>query len=73
MYVNLHDEVVLVESCLPSRDVQWLLEGTGRLVVFRGHGGAGMLAMIHSPTLHINLFDVWVSKGSRLLSTMERL
>lgn len=43
MFVNLADEMVVVESCLPSRDVQQLLEDTGRLVVFRGYGGAGKL------------------------------
>ena len=41
MYVNLSDEVVIVESCLPSSDVQRRLEDTGRLVVFRGYGGIG--------------------------------
>ena len=40
VYVSLEDEVVLVETALPSGQVQGLLEGTGRLVVFRGFGGA---------------------------------
>lgn len=40
--MNLSDEVVLVESRLPSSVVQQCLEGTGRLVVFRGHGGQGV-------------------------------
>ena len=42
VYVNLSDEIVLVESSLPSSVVQQRLEGTGRLVVFRGYGGQGM-------------------------------
>ena len=41
VYVNLDDEVVIVETCLPSSDVQRQLEATGKLVVFRGHGGMG--------------------------------
>ena len=41
VYVNLSDEVVLIESSLPSSVVQRLLEDTGRLVVFRGFGGQG--------------------------------
>ena len=41
VYVNLDDEVVMVETCLSSSDIQRRLEGTGRLVVFRGHGGIG--------------------------------
>lgn len=41
VYVNVDDEVVIVETCLPSSDVQRRLENTGRLVVFRGHGGIG--------------------------------
>lgn len=41
VYVNLDDEVVIVESCLSSSDIQRRLEDTGRLVVFRGHGGIG--------------------------------
>ena len=45
VYVNLEDEVVLVETVLPSGQVQGLLEGTGRLVVFRGFGGAGGAGM----------------------------
>lgn len=42
VYVNLSDEIVLVESSLPSSVVQQRLEDTGRLVVFRGYGGQGM-------------------------------
>ena len=40
VFVNLEDEVVLVRSVLPSCQVQGLLESTGKLVVFRGYGGA---------------------------------
>ena len=41
MYVSLSEELVLVETELPSSKVQELLESTGRLVVFRGYGGLG--------------------------------
>ena len=40
VFVSLEDEVVLVKSVLSSDDVQKLLESTGKLVVFRGFGGA---------------------------------
>lgn len=39
VYVDLSDEVVLVETCLQSSRIQELLEETGKLVVFRGFGG----------------------------------
>lgn len=42
VYVNVSDEVVLVETSLPSSAVQQCLEDTGRLVVFRGYGGQGV-------------------------------
>ncbi len=41
VYVDVSNEVVLVETCLLSCRVQALLEETGRLVVFRGFGGTG--------------------------------
>ena len=41
VYVSLEDEVVLVRSTLPSAEVKKMLEKTGKLVVFRGHGGVG--------------------------------
>ena len=41
VYVDVSNELVLVESCLLSCRVQALLEETGRLVVFRGFGGTG--------------------------------
>jgi len=41
VYVSLEEEVVLVETNLPSATVQGYLEATGRLVVFRGYGGTG--------------------------------
>ena len=41
VYVSLEDEVVLVRSTLPSAEVKRMLEKTGKLVVFRGHGGVG--------------------------------
>ena len=45
VYVNLEDEVVLVKTTLPSAEVKRLLEKTGKLVVFRGHGGIGQEGM----------------------------
>ena len=39
VYVSLEDEVVLVRATLPSVEVKRMLEETGKLVVFRGHGG----------------------------------
>ena len=39
--MSLEEEVVLVETSLPSATVQGYLEATGRLVVFRGYGGTG--------------------------------
>ena len=39
VYVSLEDEVVLVRASLPSAEVKRMLEETGKLVVFRGHGG----------------------------------
>ena len=37
--MNLPEELVMVETSLPSGTVQERLEATGRLVVFRGYGG----------------------------------
>ena len=39
-HVDLNNELVLVTSTLPSATVTSLLEETGKLVVFRGYGGA---------------------------------
>lgn len=39
-YIDVENDLVLVETSLPSAHVQKLLEGTGKLVVFRGIGGA---------------------------------
>ncbi len=39
--MGLEDEVVLVKTSLTSSRVQQMLEGTGKLVVFRGYGGTG--------------------------------
>ena len=39
VYVSLEDEVVLVRASLPSAGVKRMLDETGKLVVFRGHGG----------------------------------
>ncbi len=41
MYVDVPNEMVLVETHLSSTVIQSLLEETGRLVVFRGFGGTG--------------------------------
>lgn len=38
----LEDELVLVKTCLTSSQVQEMLESTGKLVVFRGYGSAGV-------------------------------
>ena len=37
--MSLPEELVMVETSLPSGTVQEHLETTGRLVVFRGYGG----------------------------------
>ncbi len=39
VFVDVSNELVLVETCLSSAVLQTLLEETGRLVVFRGFGG----------------------------------
>ena len=39
VFVDVANELVLVNSTLPSSDVTRLLESTGKLVVFRGLGG----------------------------------
>ena len=41
VYVDLDNELVLVETSLPSSHVKQQLETTGKLVVFRGFGGTG--------------------------------
>lgn len=41
VFVDVANELVLVESSLPSAVVQQRLESTGKLVVFRGFGGVG--------------------------------
>ena len=38
-YVDVENDLVLVDTSLPSAHVQKLLEDTGKLVVFRGIGG----------------------------------
>ena len=38
--VDLNNELVLVTTTLPSAIVTSLLQETGKLVVFRGYGGA---------------------------------
>lgn len=38
-YVDVENDLVLVETQLPSKKVQELLESTGKLVLFRGVGG----------------------------------
>ena len=40
VFVNLENEFVLVKTSLPSSSVKELLESTGKLVIFRGYGGA---------------------------------
>lgn len=44
-YVDVENDLVLVETSLPSARVQELLEATGRLVLFRGLGGSAGLGM----------------------------
>ena len=39
VYVDVSNELVLVETTLPSSRVKQLLAETGKLVVFRGFGG----------------------------------
>ena len=39
--MNLDNEQVLVETTLPSGQIQELLEQTGRKTVLRGHGAGG--------------------------------
>jgi copper chaperone for superoxide dismutase len=39
VFVDVANELVLVETTLPSSVVQQQLESTGKLVVFRGYGG----------------------------------
>ena len=41
VYVDVNNELVLVETTLPSSRVKQLLTETGKLVVFRGFGGKG--------------------------------
>lgn len=38
-YVDVENDLVLVEATLPSAQVQEILQTTGRLVLFRGVGG----------------------------------
>lgn len=39
VFIDISNELVLVDTTLPSSSVQSLLESTGKLVVFRGFGG----------------------------------
>ena len=39
-FVDMNNELVLITSTLPSATVTSLLKETGKLVVFRGYGGA---------------------------------
>ena len=39
VFVDVANEIVLVDTTLPSSHVTQLLQGTGKLVVFRGIGG----------------------------------
>lgn len=69
VFVNLEDEVVLVRSVLPSCQVQGLLESTGKLVVFRGYGGASH--QVSAPEHHGAA--VAIMKGGGSLIGLARL
>lgn len=51
-YVDVENDLVLVEATLPSAQVQELLQATGRLVLFRGVGG-GSSEIIESAAVAI--------------------
>lgn len=68
VFVDISNELVLVDTSLPSSTVQHLLESTGKLVVFRGFGStrSGTTASHHGAA-------VAVMKGHGYTSGLARL
>ncbi|XP_003386470.2 PREDICTED: copper chaperone for superoxide dismutase-like [Amphimedon queenslandica] len=67
VYVDVPNEVVIVETSLPSSNVHKLLESTGKLIVFRGFGGQEQ-----APTSHQGAAVV-VMKGSGPVNGLLRM
>lgn len=68
MYVDVPNEIVIIESSLPSSDVHKLLELTGKLVVFRGFGGCDQ-----APPTHHHGAAVVAMKGCGPVSGLLRM
>ena len=68
MYVDVPNEIVIIESSLPSSDVHKLLESTGKLVVFRGFGGCDQ-----APPTHHHGATVVAMKGCGPVSGLLRM
>ena len=52
MFVDVANELVLVDTTLPSSRITQLLEGTGKLVIFRGIGGTTPQSSAGGEPLH---------------------
>ena len=63
VYVDVANEIVLVQSTLPSSTVQRHLEQTGKLVVFRGYGSGGEGAGVAAPSHHGAAVSIMKWKG----------
>ena len=63
VYVDVANEIVLVQSTLPSSTVQCHLEQTGKLVVFRGYGSGGEGASVAAPSHHGAAVSIMKWKG----------
>lgn len=70
-FVDVENDLVLVDTSLPSAHVQKLLEATGKLVVFRGIGGTASVDSIgdaHGAAVAI-FHDGGVNGLARLVQT----
>ena len=63
VYVDIANEIVLVQSTLPSSTVQRHLEQTGKLVVFRGYGSGGEGSNVAAPSHHGAAVSIMKWKG----------
>ena len=68
IFVDISNELVLVDTSLPSSTVQHLLESTGKLVVFRGFG-----SMRSDTTASHHGAAVAIMKGRGYTSGLARL
>lgn len=72
VFVDVANELVLVDTSLPSNQITRLLQDTGKLVVFRGIGGGGVASTDTTATQHRGA-AVAIMKGMGGVKGMARL